>query len=288
MTLGEAVSTGAARLADAGIDSPRQEARLLLALAAELDPAIVLGYPERVLAPAACERFAALLARRALHEPYARLAGRREFWSLDFAVTADTLDPRPDSETVVAAALQRITERDAALRVLDLGTGTGCLLLSLLKELPNALGVGVDISPGAVLTARANAASISLESRSFFAVGDWAAGLAGRFDIVLANPPYIASDAIAALAPEVARFEPRRALDGGADGLCAYRVLAAQLPRLIAPAGFAALEVGADQAMPAERIFAFHGLEVQAVHRDLSGIERCLVVTPGPETGAAR
>jgi release factor glutamine methyltransferase len=182
----------------------------------------------------------------------------------------------------VAAALQRIPRRDACCRVLDLGTGTGCLLLSLLKELPNAIGYGVDISPGAVRTAHANAAFNLLKERSFFAVGDWAAALAGRFDVVLANPPYIASGAIAALAPEVARYEPRIALDGGADGLAAYRALARHMPRLLAPGGFAALEVGAGQAAPAGRIFASHGLEVQAVHRDLSGIERCLIVASRP------
>lgn len=168
LTIGEAVAHGTERLAACGINSPRRDARLLAALAAGLDTAVVLGYPERPLDPVARERFDRLILRRMAHEPVSRLAGRREFWSLDFALSPDTLDPRPDSETLVAAALERIADRAAPLRLLDLGTGTGCLLLALLSELPGASGVGIDILPGAAALARRNAAAMGLESRSLF------------------------------------------------------------------------------------------------------------------------
>ena len=174
-TIGEAIAQATQRLAACGIDSPRRDARLLAALAAGLDAAAVLGYPERPLDPPARERFDRLIQRRMAREPVSRLAGRREFWSLEFALSPETLDPRPDSETVVAAALERIADRAAPLRLLDLGTGTGCLLLALLSELPGASGIGIDILPGAATLARRNAASIGLESRAFFAVGRCAA-----------------------------------------------------------------------------------------------------------------
>ena len=287
-TIGEAIAQAAARLAACGIDSPRRDARLLAALATELDTAAVAGYPERTLDPLARQKFDRLVERRSAREPVSRLAGRREFWSLDFALSRDTLDPRPDSETLVAAALARIPDRAAPLRLLDLGTGTGCLLLALLSELPNATGIGVDIVPGAAALARRNAISIGLESRAFFVAGGWAAAIGGGSDVVLANPPYVPSAAIDGLAPEVARFEPRAALDGGGDGLRAYRELAPDLARLLRPGGFAVVEVGAGQADPVAQIFARQGLDQAARHRDLGGIERCLVVTCAKKTVGLR
>ncbi len=227
--LGEA----AARLAASGIDQPRQEARLLLAASIEADAATILSYPDRLLVEAERRRFDALVARRAAHEPAARLIGRREFWSLDFALAPETLVPRPDSETLVEAALVNIHDRGAPLRILDLGTGTGCLLLALLSELPAATGIGVDIAPNAAQTAQRNAMALGLAGRAGFFVGSWAEAIAGRFDVILTNPPYVSSTAIAALAPEVACYEPRRALDGGPDGLDAYRVLAPEMARLL-------------------------------------------------------
>jgi release factor glutamine methyltransferase len=279
LTIGAAIAQAAERLAACGIDEPRRDARLLAALAAGLDTAAIVGYPERPLNPAARERFERLVERRAAREPISRIAGRREFWSLDFALSRDTLDPRPDSEAVVAAALARLPDRAAPLRLLDLGTGTGCLLLALLSELPNAWGVGLDLLPGAAALARRNAAAMGLESRAFFAAGRWAAALRGGHDVVLANPPYVPSAAIAGLAPEVARFEPRPALDGGSDGLHAYRELAPDLARLVKPGGFAVIEVGAGQADAVQEIFAGQGLDQAGRHRDFGGIERCLVVS---------
>jgi release factor glutamine methyltransferase len=287
MTLGDAVAAAAVQLAAAGIESPRHEARLLVELAAELDAAAVLGYPERALGPSAQNRFAQLLARRVAREPYSRLLGRREFWSRDFALSPDTLDPRPDSETLVEAVLDHLPDRAAALRLLDLGTGTGCLLLALLSELPRAAGFGIDIVPGAVAVARANAASMGLKSRAFFAVGDWGAALAGGFDVVICNPPYIASAALAGLAPEVARFDPAAALDGGADGLAAYRAVAPQVTRLLRASGFACVELGTGQTHAAVEIFRRHGLVIDGVRRDLAGVERCLLLEPCRHAGTA-
>ena len=279
-TVGEAVAAAQARLAAAGIDSPRREARLLLQIASGWEPATILGYPERRLDPAAERRLREIVARRAAREPVSRIVGRREFWSLAFALSPDTLDPRPDSETLVAACLERLPDRQAPLRILDLGTGTGCLLLALLSELPRAIGFGVDIAPGAAATARQNAAAMFLERRAFFLVGGWGAAMQGGMDAVLANPPYVPTGAIAGLSPEVARHDPLRALDGGSDGLDAHRELAPGLQRLLGPAGFACIEIGMGQVTAAAQIYAAAGLDVVARHGDLKGVERCLVLAP--------
>jgi release factor glutamine methyltransferase len=216
--------------------------------------------------------------RRAAGEPLSRLRGAREFWSLDFALSPETLDPRPESETLVAAALDAVPDRAARLRLLDLGTGTGCLLLALLSELPNAWGLGIDRAAGAAATARANAVALGLASRAAFIVGDWGEALRGGFDFVVSNPPYIPSADIPALAPEV-RHDPLRALDGGPDGLDAYRALAPDLARLLR--GTALIELGAGQAPAAARIMRTAGLDVRGTRPDLAGIDRCLVLEPG-------
>ncbi|HUZ75685.1 MAG TPA: peptide chain release factor N(5)-glutamine methyltransferase [Stellaceae bacterium] len=277
-TIGAAVAAAQARLKDAGVESPRRDARRLVALAAGLDDAAVLGYPERPLAAAAARRLALFVARRARGEPLSRIAGKREFWSLAFALSPATLDPRPDSETVVAAALARLSDRQAVLRILDLGTGTGCLLLALLSELPRAVGFGVDILPDAAAVARRNAKAMGLEARAFFAVGRWASGFSGTVDVVVANPPYIATAIIDTLAPEVVHYDPVQALDGGCDGLQAYRTLAPQIAGLLTPRGFACLELGAGQAGAVAEIFAAAALDAVGLHRDLHGVERCIIV----------
>jgi release factor glutamine methyltransferase len=277
-TIGDAVARAAALLAEAGVAGARREARLLAALALEIDPAIVLGYPERPLDARAGERFMALVARRAAREPLSRIGGMREFWSLSFALTRDTLDPRPDSETLVAAALDRLPDRHAPWRILDLGTGSGCLLLALLSELPQAFGVGLDLAPGAAAAARRNAAALGLSGRAGFVVGSWDAAIRGPVDVILANPPYIPSAAIDDLAPEVARYEPRRALDGGPDGLDAYRLLAPAVQRLLRPGGVGLVEIGERQAGAVTALMERAGLAVEEVRQDLAGIERCVVV----------
>jgi release factor glutamine methyltransferase len=277
-SFGAAVGSVARRLAAAGIAGSRREARLLVALAAAADPATVLGWPERHLDTAAEARLRALVERRVAGEPYARLAGRRQFWSLDFALSPETLDPRPDSETLIEAALERLGDRGAALRILDLGTGSGCLLLALLSELANAFGIGIDLLPGATATARRNAAALELADRAQFVVGNWGEALAGPVDVVLANPPYICSESIDSLAPEVARYEPRIALDGGRDGLDAYRVLASQTRRLLKPGGVALFELGEGQGAAVAALMVAAGLKPEGIRRDLAGTERVLAV----------
>jgi len=279
-TWGAAIAAAAVRLAAAGIAESRREARLILALALGVEPTLVLGYPERPLDPPAAARFASLIRRRESREPFSRLAGKRAFWTIELALSPETLDPRPDSETLVRAVLDRLPSRESPLRVLDLGTGSGCLLLAVLQEYPNASGIGVDRSSGAVVTARRNAAALGLGERAHFLAGDWAAALDTPVDVILSNPPYIPSGIIEKLAPEVARYEPYDALNGGADGLEAYRELAPGLRRLLKADGSAVIELGAGQAMPVAAMMAQRGLVLAEVVRDLAGIERCAVFTP--------
>ncbi|MDE0060062.1 MAG: peptide chain release factor N(5)-glutamine methyltransferase [Defluviicoccus sp.] len=264
------------RLAGAGIAAPRGEARVLLQAALGQPAEALVRAPEAPVAAARAHRFDALIARRAQREPVSRILGKREFWSLEFAVCEDTLDPRPDSEAVVAAALRWCAGRSGRIRALDLGTGTGCLLLAVLSELPDAAGVGTDIAAGAVATAARNAAALGLAERASFRRADWDSGIEGGFDLVLGNPPYIPGAAIDRLEPEIARWEPRTALDGGADGLDAYRRMAPAIARRLAPSGAAFVEIGAGQEGAVEAIMAAAGLERFARHADLAGTVRCL------------
>ncbi|MBW7849297.1 MAG: peptide chain release factor N(5)-glutamine methyltransferase [Rhodospirillales bacterium] len=277
LTIGAALAALAGRLATAGIDSARLDARLLLAHAVGRDPLWIVAHPELALDAAARERLAALAERRERRQPIAQIIGEREFWSLPFRVTADTLCPRPETETLVEAVLASVSDRSAPLRLLDLGTGTGCLLLSLLSELPNARGVGVDCSAAALAVARGNADILNLAPRAEFVSGDWGRGLDGLFDVIVSNPPYIAENDIAELEPEVAAHEPRGALAGGIDGLDCYRRMAADVVRLLAPRGIAAVEVGVGQAEAVCAIFTRAGANGTAVRRDLSGVDRCVI-----------
>jgi len=276
-SIGAALGRFAAALTAAGFDEPRRRARRLIAGTLDLPPADLLAHPERPLAAGDVGRLETALRRMLAGEPLSRILGRREFWGLDFALSPDTLDPRPETETVVEAVLQLLPERDRMLRLLDLGTGTGCLLLALLHEFPAAFGVGVDVAEGAALTARRNAAALGLSGRAVFVVGDWGAAVAGRFDAIVANPPYIATDSVAGLPHVVIGYDPRRALDGGADGLVAYRVIAGAARRLLAPGGIVAWEVGEGQARAVADIAANAGLVVEDYQRDLAGIIRCVV-----------
>ena len=276
-TVGAALSAAAATLAAAGIPDPRFEARLLAAHALGVSAGTLIGHDDRPVDPAAALRLDAMVARRAAREPVAYILGRREFWSLDLAVTPATLIPRPDSETLVDAALASVADRAAPCRVLDLGTGSGCLLLAVLSELPGATGLGIDIDAGAVAVARDNAARLGLAARASFRTGAWAAGVDESFDMVLSNPPYIARAAIDALEPDVALYEPRRALDGGADGLDAYRAIVPDLPRLVRAGGIAVLEIGADQAAAVAALVDAAGLGPADVRRDLAGRPRCII-----------
>ena len=279
MTAREALRRGAERLAAAGIPNPRLEVRLLLSHAAGLTPEALLRDLDQSVDAAPLD---ACLDRRAAREPLALILGRQEFWSLSFAVSPATLIPRADSETVVDAALAARPDRAAPLRVLDLGTGTGCLLLAVLHERPAAWGLGVDLSPEAARLAARNAGALGLAHRAAFACGDWDAPLQGRFDLVLSNPPYVETAAIAGLMPEVARHEPTRALDGGADGLAAYRRILGRLPALLAPGGVAVLELGEGQAGAVGTLAANTGLLRQTLRPDLAGTARALILhVPG-------
>ncbi|WP_448191703.1 peptide chain release factor N(5)-glutamine methyltransferase [Azospirillum sp. sgz301742] len=265
-----------ARLKDAGVDTPELDVRLLIQHALGVSREQMLFDADNPVSDQQSAAVHALIARRATREPVSRILGERAFWSLELSLNADTLDPRPDTETIVEAALEAISDPTAPLRILDLGTGSGCILLALLAELPNATGLGIDLSPSAVDAAAGNAVRNGLADRARFQTGNWGEGLAGRFDLVVSNPPYIPSSDIASLDPEVREHDPLRALDGGADGLDAYRAIAAQLPGLLVPGGVAALEVGMDQAAAVAALMETHGVRVTGVFRDLGGIERCV------------
>ena len=276
VTVAETLRRAAARLTDAGIDNPRLEARLLLAHAMQCSVEDLIRDPH-----AEASEIAGVVDRRAAHEPLALILGWREFWSLRFRVSPATLIPRPDSETVVEAALALFPDRMAPLRVLDLGTGTGCLLLAVLHERPRAWGVGLDRSEGATRLARANARTLGLGDRALFACGHWADSFNARFDLVLSNPPYIATAELGALMPEVAAHEPRTALDGGPDGLTAYRAIAGTLPDLLNSSGAAVLELGAGQLDAVSALGRAAGFRARS-RSDLSGIARAIIFHPPP------
>lgn len=248
-----------AALRAAGIDNPVREARLLRTYAP--DPA----------------RFADLLARRVAHEPMAYLVGSQGFWTLDLEVSPTTLIPRPDSETLIEAAMAALPDRSLVRRILDLGTGTGCLLLAALVEFPAAFGVGIDTVADATCLAARNAAANGLGDRTAFLCGDWAEAISGGFDLILSNPPYIETTDIAGLMPEVARFEPASALDGGADGLDAYRRIVPMLAGLLTPGGVAVLELGQGQATDVVRLAMVEGFST-TTRDDLGGIARAAIL----------
>ncbi len=274
-TRAEALGAAARRLGRAGIAAPRRDARLLMQHALELSPEALLAGGEAPLGASEARRLSALVDRRCAREPIAYLTGVREFWSLDFAVDRSALVPRPETETVVEAVLAQAGRLKARPHLLDLGTGSGCLLVALLSELEGAVGLGIDISAAAVSLARANARRHGVAGRASFVVADWGAPLGRRFDVVVSNPPYVAAAALAALAPEVSRHEPRAALAGGADGYESYRRLAPQTARLLAADGLAAVELGAGMANDVAALFRAAGLVQMGRHRDLAGIDRC-------------
>ncbi len=274
-TLGDLQRSGRARLMAAGVDSAALDAALLLCAATGERRETVMAYPERPVESRVVDVFRAMIDRRAAREPVSRILGRREFWGLDFAVAAPVLDPRPDTETLVRAALDWLDGRPAT-RIADLGTGSGCILLALLHERPLDTGFGIDISKDALDVARANAASLGLSARASFAVGDWTSGLPdGAVSLIVSNPPYIPHRDIAGLEPEVAVYDPIGALDGGADGLDEYRRIAADLSRVLTPGGAAFLEIGAGQENDVAALLERSGARVRRFP-DLSGRIRCL------------
>lgn len=276
-TVDQAFRAAWKRLESAGIDTARLDARLLVGRVLGGGAEKVLSEGARALSATEAAQLETLVNRRANREPMSHILGAREFWSLDFKVTSATLTPRPDTEILIATALDLASR--PVRRVLDLGTGTGCILLALLSEWPDAQGVGVDASGDALAVARHNAETLGLAARARFTPADWRdeeslATLGGPFDVVVSNPPYIPAGDIAALEADVRDYEPRAALDGGADGLDAYRAIIARLDGLLAPAGLTVFEVGAGQASDVAALLSDAGFAVAERRRDLGGIER--------------
>jgi release factor glutamine methyltransferase len=262
----------------AELDSPELDARLLVGHALGLDHTALTIESGRGLGDDATHTLAAFAARRLDHEPVARILGVKEFWGLPLQLNDATLVPRPETETVVEAALAAIDStgpRNRTLRIADLGTGSGALLIALLTELPNASGIGTDVSRDALAAARGNADRLGVTARAEFTVCDFGAGLTGSFDLVVSNPPYIASADIDALSPEV-RHDPRSALDGGADGLDCYRTIAGQAPGLLRPNGDLVVELGIGQEPAVATLFRAAGLIPSPARPDLLGIPRAL------------
>jgi release factor glutamine methyltransferase len=270
----------AKKLHAAGIDSAELDARLLIGAVLQLDLTGLISSAARQLATSDALALDAFARRRIGGEPAARILGRKEFWGLPLKLSASTLVPRPDTETVVEAALDiaRGLPPDRRLRIVDIGTGSGAILLALLHELPHAFGVGTDISLEALQTARSNAADLKLASRAAFVACDYAAALSGAFDLVVSNPPYVRSSDIAGLTTEVRDHDPRRALDGGADGLAAYRALIPQAERLMRPGGSLVVEVGRGQSPDIHGMMTAAGLTVDCpLKPDLAGIPRAVL-----------
>jgi release factor glutamine methyltransferase len=262
-----------------GIEEAEADARALIGHALHLDRARLIAQSDRVLESREVTVISALATRRLRREPVSRILGQKEFWSLQISVTPDVLVPRPETETVVEAALDFIMGsglRLEKLRILDIGTGSGALLVALLNELPNAAGTGTDVSSAALDVARANAARCRVDSRCNFVVCNIANGVEGPFDLIVSNPPYIAHDEIVTLAPEVRDYDPQVALDGGRDGLDAYRAIAGDAKRILAPGGRLFVELGVGQDQHVRALFAEAGLSPGTPRKDLAGISRVL------------
>ena len=271
MTWTPLLRTGAERLAAAGVPDPMRDARLLLSHARGVAADRLTLHMADAQDPAAAARFDALITARAARAPLSHLTGQRLFWGRPFQVSPAVLDPRPETETLVALALSAPFSR-----VLDLGTGSGCILLSLLADRPAATGVGADLSPDALQVATSNAARLGLGDRATFVPSDWCAAITGAFDLIVANPPYIAADEMPALSPEVRDHEPQLALTDGADGLSAYRALAAQTPAHLAPGGRILLEIGPTQGPVVAEILLQAGFRDIACHADMDGRDRVI------------
>jgi len=275
----EALNLLAQAFRTAGIEDADVDARLLVGHALHLDRARLIAQSDRILEAREINMISALAARRLQREPVSRILGQKEFWSIALAITPDVLVPRPETETVVEGALDFVVRgglRMEKLRILDIGTGSGALLLALLRELPNATGTGTDISTGALKVARENAGRCGVEGRCTFVVCDIASVVEGPFDLLVSNPPYIAHDEITSLAPEVKNYDPTVALDGGDDGLAAYRAIAADAKRLLAPGARMFVELGAGQEAAVRDLFTNVGLTAGIARTDLAGIPRVL------------
>lgn len=282
-TAASLIEKAATRLMLAGIETPQREARLLLAHVLDVAAAELALGPERAVGPVEAAAFAEAVDRRAEHEPFAYITGSRDFWTLELEVSPATLIPRPDTETLVEAALKIAGHAAAPLRILDLGTGTGAILLALLSELPRAEGVGVDVSDGALDVARRNALRAGLGERARFSKSSWWSHAGSDYDLIVSNPPYIPSRDVDGLDADVRDFEPRLALDGGPDGLAAYRAILSIAAQRLTANGAVLFEVGVGQARDVAEMMRKSGLPYTAIRRDLGGIERVVAGAANPQ-----
>lgn len=288
LTLLQAWQSAKARLDAAGLEGPVIDARLLVEAAADATRADIVTDPYRAMTPEQEERLADYLGRRERREPVSHILGRKGFWKIMLSVTPDVLTPRPDTEVIVDYILKRFPGETTAFQILDLGVGSGAIILSILAERPLAKGLATDISVEALAVARENAANLGLSPQVAFMHGDWTEGLAdASFDVVVSNPPYIASEVIKTLEPEVKDHEPHLALDGGSDGLDAYRHLAPEILRVLKPGGSFAVEIGYDQKDAVEALFNDAGAGDVWTIKDLSTNDRVVVGVKNPlETGS--
>lgn len=287
-TLERMVRRLAASFRSAGLEQPALDARLIVAAALGLDQVAMLRTPDRMLSAPQIDAIERMAARRLQHEPVSRILGRRWFHGLEFEIDPSTLDPRPETETLVEGVLARLRERATPqappLRILDLGAGSGAILIALLAALPTATGLGTDVSRQALDVARRNASKHGVADRAEFRNADWFVGVdAATYDVIACNPPYIPSDDVAVLDRDVRDFDPLTALDGGRDGLDAYRTLTAGISAYLAASGILVMEVGAGQAEAVSRLCETGGLVPEPpspLWRDLSGQQRCVAATP--------
>jgi len=283
-TIAAALAEAGGRLRAVGADSPELDARVLLRQVTGHEDAWLIANPDAEIDAEALHGYSELLARREHREPVSQIVGEREFWSRNFRVTADVLTPRADTETLIETVLTRIEDRDASLRILDLGTGSGCILLTLLAECPNATGLGVDMSSAALEVAATNAVALGLSGRVKWQEADWCEGVEGPFDVIVSNPPYIAGYEFRHLEPEVRDHEPNMALNGGADGLAAYRRIIPSLKRLGTGHSVIAMEVGQGQARGVAALGRVAGLRIADTDQDIARRVRVITLEPASES----
>jgi release factor glutamine methyltransferase len=279
-TIAAALAEAGGRLRAVGADSPELDARVLLRQVTGHEDAWLIANPDAEIDRTALQGYAELLERRERREPVSQIVGEREFWSRTFRVTADVLTPRPDTETLIETVLSRIEDRDAPLRILDLGTGSGCIALTLLAECPNATALGVDASPAALEVAAFNADVLGVSERVEWRETDWCEGIEGPFDVIVSNPPYIAGYELQHLDPEVREFEPNMALDGGADGMAAYRRIIPSLKRLGTEDSVIAFELGLGQARGVAALGRVAGLRIAEIDQDIARRARVITFEP--------
>lgn len=280
-TIGGAVNELTAQFTEAGLDTPRLDARILVGHAAKLEPSLLFARSDQTLTPIESDAVKAMAKRRLKYEPVSRILGHRGFWGLDFELNEATLDPRPDTETLVTAALALKDKFPASARVLDLGTGTGCILIAILSEWRESSGIGIDRDPRAVAAAQANAARLGVAPRAQFREGDWCDGVVENFDLIVSNPPYIGEGEACTLSPEVASFDPPAALFAGPDGLAAYRKLIPGAKARLSVDARLILEIGVTQEKAVESLLNQAGMTVESKVPDLSGRTRALVARSG-------